>query len=102
MPRPKNETSALVADFQQRITALVDAARRQGRAEALVHIRGLVAGGAAPKRGPGRPRKDGSVAPARTKSGKPRKNPWAKLSPAARLARINAIRKGKGLPPREA
>jgi len=29
-----------------------------------------------------------------------RKNSWAGLSPAARLARVNAIRKGKGLPPR--
>ncbi len=102
MPRPKSETSALVADLTSRIAQVVDAARRQGRDEALGHIRNLVAGGAAPKRGPGRPRKDGSVAPTPTKSGRPRKNPWAKLSPAARLARVNAIRKGKGLPPREA
>jgi hypothetical protein len=100
MPRPKNETSALLADLQSRVAQLVETARRQGRDEALGHIRSLV-GGAAPKRGPGRPRKDAGAAPAapaRTKSGKRRKNPWAKLSPAARLARINAIRKGKGLP----
>lgn len=101
MPRPKNETSALVADFTNRIAQLVESARRQGRAEALGHIRNLVGGGAAPKRGPGRPRKDASATPVRTKSGKPRKNPWAKLSPSARLARINAIRKGKGLPLRD-
>jgi len=30
------------------------------------------------------------------------KNSWAGLSAAARLARINAVRKGKGLPPRTA
>jgi hypothetical protein len=29
-----------------------------------------------------------------------RRNSWAGLSQAARLKRVNAIRKGKGLPPR--
>lgn len=32
---------------------------------------------------------------------KARKNPWHGLSPAARLARVNAIRKGRGLAPRK-
>ena len=34
----------------------------------------------------------------KTKSGKPRKNPWANLTPEQRLKRVNAIRKGRGLP----
>lgn len=33
---------------------------------------------------------------------KPRRNPWAGLTPAERLARVNAIRVGRGLPAREA
>ena len=32
------------------------------------------------------------------KTKKPRKNPWADLTPQQRLKRVNAIRKGRGLP----
>lgn len=103
MARMKNETSALLSDLHRRIDDLVAAARSEGRDEALGHIRSLVAGGAMPvKRGPGRPPKSASSAfAAEAKPKKRRKNSWAGLSPAARLARINAIRKGKGLAPRE-
>lgn len=31
-----------------------------------------------------------------------RRNPWADMTPEQRLARVNAIRKGRGLPPRKA
>jgi hypothetical protein len=56
------------------------------------------------RRGPGRPRgsKNKSNFAATAKSKQKRKNSWAGLSAAARLARVNAIRKGKGLPPRSA
>ena len=39
---------------------------------------------------------------ATAKSGKKRKNSWSGLSAEARLARVNAIRKGRGLPPKSA
>ena len=97
-----------------RLERLVAAAQKEGRDEALAEIRALIAGGdgeiPAPKtRGPGRPKgsknKATSDAPAKApaakSSGKRRKNPWAGLSPADRLARVNAIRKGRGLPPKE-
>lgn len=100
MPRMKNETSALLADLHRRIDSLVAAAKKAGHDEALGHIRALVAGGGVVKRGPGRPPKN-PLAAASAKPKKRRKNSWAGLSPSARLARINAIRKGKGLPPRD-
>jgi hypothetical protein len=97
----KNETSVLLADLHRRIDAVVDAARKSGHDDALGQIRSLVAGGGAVKRGPGRPRKN-PLAAVSAGPKKRRKNSWAGLSPSARLARINAIRKGKGLPPRDA
>ena len=100
MPRMKNETSVLIADLHRRLDAVVAAARKSGHDDALSSIRAIVAGGAPVKRGPGRPRKNPVAVAAGPK--KRRKNSWAGLSPAARLARINAIRKGKGLPPRDA
>jgi hypothetical protein len=102
MPRLPTETSALVADLTARIERLAEAARAEGRASALASLRAVLEGGA-PRRGPGRPRKDAApvaeVKPRR--AGKRRKNPWAGLSPAERLARVNAIRKGRGLPLKE-
>jgi hypothetical protein len=98
----KNETSVLVADLHRRIDAIVAAAKKSGHDEALGHIRALVVGGGIVKRGPGRPRKNPLAAAISKGPKKRRKNSWAGLSPAARLARINAIRKGKGLPPRDA
>src|SRR5262245_5493831 len=97
-----DETAAVLADLKSRIDRLVAAARAEGHAAAMAEIRSLVGGEVAPaKRGPGRPRKaETSVAaatPRRAKS-KRRKNPWAGISPERRLERINAIRKGRGLP----
>ena len=102
MSRMNAETAAMLADLHRRIDQIVEAAKSQGRDEALGHIRSLVGGTALPaKRGPGRPRKDGSsAAPAAAAPKQRRKNSWAGLSAADRLARVNAIRKGKGLPPR--
>ena len=99
MPRLPNETSVQLRDLQARLARLVEMARREGREDAFGQIRTLVDGGT-PRRGPGRPPK--AAAPAAPKPRrKRRKNPWAGLSPAAKLARVNAIRKGRGLPPKE-
>jgi hypothetical protein len=106
MPRPSNETSALLADLKSRLDQVVATARAEGHAEALEELRSLVGAGAAPmKRGPGRPKGSknvpkGHAASAADKPAKKRKSSWAGLSPEARLARVNAIRKGKGLPPK--
>jgi hypothetical protein len=107
--------SGVVAEITARLGELVEAARAEGRAEALAEVAGLVSGGrgsaaaAAPaKRGPGRPKgsrnkpKAGRPAAKPAKAKKPRKSGWAGLTPEARLARINAIRVGRGLPPKDA
>ena len=108
MARTAENSTSMAADLARRLANLVAAAKAEGRAEALAELRQLVAGGAAPaKRGPGRPKgsrnkpKAGGTAKA-AKSGKKRKNPWAALSAEQRLARVNAIRKGRGLAPKTA
>lgn len=104
------DAATLVADLVSRLERLVDAARQEGREAALSEVRNLV-GGAIPtgslvKRGPGRPKSSKnaprSAAAAPLKPRQKRKNSWAGLSAEARLTRVNAIRKGKGLPPKEA
>jgi hypothetical protein len=103
MPRVASDTAALVADLKSRLDQLVATAVAEGRIEALANLRSVLAGGAPVRRGPGRPK--GSKNKPRSVAAKPkrrRKNSWAGLSPAARLARVNAIRKGKGLPPKVA
>jgi hypothetical protein len=106
MPRPASEPSDLVADLHARLDRLLEVARAEGRDEALANIRALVGGGAAPaRRGPGRPRGSKNKPKADGAPAKPsgrRKNPWAGLSAEERLARVNAIRKGRGLPPKTA
>jgi hypothetical protein len=94
----KYATSVLLADLKNRIDTILAAARKQGHDEALANIRALVGetGVSSGRRGPGRP-KDSMNKPRRA-----RKNSWTGLSPDDRLARVNAIRKGKGLPPRSA
>jgi hypothetical protein len=92
-----SEMSALVADLKNRIDQIVAAARDEGRAQALAEIRSLVGGGEVSiKRGPGRPRSSAN----KPKSDK-RKSSWSSMTPEARLARVNAIRKGKGLSPKD-
>lgn len=100
MARLKEDTKTLIADLSARLAKLVEVAKKEGREAALTEVRALVGGavnigGGAPRRGrkPGAPKAE---KPAKRK-GK-RKNPWANLSPEARLARVNAIRKGRGLP----
>jgi hypothetical protein len=102
MPRPANETSVLLADLHARLGRVVEVARQAGHDTALEEIRRLVRGGSAGvpmRRGPGRPKGSRNKPKALAAAPKrPRRNSWAGLSKAARLKRINAIRKGKGLP----
>jgi len=93
MPRIANRTDALLSDLGKRLASLVQTARSEGREEALADLRNLVGSGPA-KRG----RPAGKTVKKRRKSGKPRKNPWAKYTAAEKLARINKMRKGRGLP----
>jgi hypothetical protein len=96
MPRIKNETDALLADLTARIGRLVETAKQEGRDDALAEVRQLTGATAASGK-----RARRSAKPAKPRSAKPRKNSWANLTPKARLARINAMRKGRGLPPKK-
>jgi hypothetical protein len=108
MPPIATETSMLIADLQARLARVVEVATQEGRDTALAQVRSIVGGGGVAvgpiRRGPGRPMgsknkpKDAATAKPKQK----RKNSWAGLSASERLARVNAIRKGKGLPPRSA
>ncbi len=96
MPRMKNETDALVSDLANRLERLVAAARQEGREAALAEVRSLVGG--AVNLSPPRP-SAAAASPIRKTDG--RRNSWSGMTPAARLARVNAIRRGKGLPPKD-
>ena len=102
MPRLKNETSVLIADLKSRIDRMVEIAMREGRERALGDIRALVAGGLPVKRGPGRPPKSsyGVAAPARAKSRKKRRNPWAHMTADQRAERVCKMLAGRGLKPK--
>ncbi len=107
MPRRKKtaSTDELLNELTDGLARLVAAARDEGREGALAELRGVLGetGGAKATRGGKRGRKAASTKTSakktkRTKSGKKRKNPWANLTDERRLARVNAIRKGRGLP----
>jgi len=104
MPRSSNELSALVFDLHARLAHVLDVARADGNARALREIASLVGGGAPAKRGPGRPlgskNKPTTAAAATSKKRDGRSDAWSRLTPTHRLARVNAIRKANGLPPR--
>ncbi len=104
MPRTANTTDALLADLSNRLARLAETARKEGREEALADVRSLVSGEATKRRKPTprKPKAARKAAKPRTKSKKPRKSSWAGLTPEQWLARVNAIRKGRGLPPRAA
>jgi hypothetical protein len=108
MPRKPNETAAQLSDLKARLDQLVASARAQGRAAALDEVRSLVGGTvgapAAAKRGPGRPKGSTKTATKAARAAKPkavRKSSWEGLTPEQRLERVNAIRKGRGLKPRD-
>lgn len=99
-----SNTDAILADIQKRLVDLVEAARQEGKEGAVDQIRGILGGSlgmpAAPvKRGPGRPRKNPLAAPAPAaapkKAKKPRRNPWAHLTPEERAERIRKMQEGR-------
>lgn len=98
MPRTTGETAALVSDFAGRLERLVAIARQEGRESALAEVRSLVGGTVAPTARPHRTAAP-TASPKRKTDG--RRNSWSGMTPAARLARVNAIRAGKGLPPKD-
>jgi hypothetical protein len=114
MPRTAASTKSLVAEFTSNLERIVAAAHAEGRDAALAEVRGLIGGGAslagslvvAQRRG--RPfgsknKAPGAAAKApKAKRAKARRSSWAGLSPEARLARVNAIRVGRGLAPKTA
>lgn len=103
MPKITNETTTLLQDFTARLERLVEAAKAEGRDAALADLRRLM-GDAAPspvRRGPGRPKGRKAAPKSDVAPAKKRKSSWAGLTAEARLARVNAIRTGKGLPPKE-
>ena len=99
----KDGSAAIVASLQSLLKRLVETSQAEGRAAALASITDQLLGRGGARRGRpagkrGRPAGAKSASKSRRKR---RKNPWATLSPSERLARINAIRKGRGLPPRD-
>jgi hypothetical protein len=98
----KNESATLVQDLKTRLDLLVGVAMREGHDAALGEIRSLVGGAVegGVRRGPGRPKGSKNTPKDATAPAKKRRNSWAGLSAEDRLARVNAIRKGKGLPPK--
>jgi hypothetical protein len=98
----KNETADLIADLHSRINRIVEAAQHEGKDQALAQLRGLLGGAAPVRRGPGRPKGSKNAVKPVAKKGKKRKNSWSGLTAEQKLARVNAIRKGRGLPPKSA
>ncbi len=99
MARSSNSVKSQLEDIIGRLRTLVDAARLAGREDALTEMRNLLGSDSSGRK---RSSGDGGAKATRRKSTKPRKNPWAGLTPEQHLARVNAIRAGRGLPPREA
>jgi hypothetical protein len=97
MPRIANNTDAILKDLIGRLEKLVEAARAEGRDDALAEVRDLVGGGLAKTRG----RPPGTGAPTRRKSTKPRKNPWANMTDEERKARVRKMLAGRGLKPKD-
>ena len=98
MPRIANNTDAMIKDLMSRIEKLVETARAEGREDALAEVRDLVGGAAAKPRARSA---SGDGKPARTKSGKPRKNPWANMTEEQRKERVRKMLAGRGLKPKD-
>jgi len=100
MPKTDQSSTALLAAVQTMLRRLVDTSRVEGRQDALATITDQLLGSGG-RRGRGAGRSGRAASAVSAKPHRKRKNPWATMSPTDRLARINAIRKGRGLPPRE-
>ena len=101
MPRVASNSDAQLKDLISRLEKMVDAARKEGRDTALAAVKSLVVGGGAKTRGRGK----GQAAPAaekktRRKSKKPRKNPWATMTPEEKKDRVRKMLAGRGLKPK--
>ena len=102
MPRTRSADSIL-SEMQSQLEKLVGAARREGRADALAEVRALVGGtggaaaaeAAAPS-GRGRRKAAGKKAASK----KPRKNPWANMTPEQKKDRVRKMLAGRGLTPK--
>ena len=98
------------ADLTGRIERLLNAARREGREEALAEVRSLVGGTAASSTAA--PKTAGASAatqsaestkPAkapRKKSSKSRKNPWATMTAEQKAERVRKMLAGRGIKPK--
>ncbi len=105
--------SAALGEVNRLLEGAAPAARGRGRRRGRKAARARTA--ATPKKARGGRQTGGGAAkagktakkaaakpakPAKKASKKARRNPWAGLTPEQRLARVNAIRKGRGLPPK--
>ncbi len=97
MPRIANNTDALLRDLQQRMEKLVETARAEGREQALADVRALVGGRSPATRGAA----SADEPKPRRKSSKPRKNPWATMTPEERKVRVRKMLAGRGLKPKD-
>lgn len=97
MPRVANNTDALLKDLTARLEKLVASARQEGREDALAEVRDLVAGAGPKPRG----RPASAASKPRRKSTKPRKNPWANMTPEQKKARVRKMLAGRGLKPKD-
>jgi len=95
MPRMNPSTSQQVNQIMASLENIVNSARNEGREEALAEVRSLVGGVAH-----GLPRAAAAKSPVKmTKSGRPRKNPWANMTAEQREERVRKMLAGRGLTP---
>ncbi len=100
MPRHKNDTDVLLADLVARLEKLVVTARREGRESALNEVRSVVGGGSGTGTGSGSEKSASKLAKPKKKSSKPRKNPWASMTPEQKADRVRKMLAGRGLKPK--
>ena len=105
------EVDSARAKVQKALEELEAAVRREAEQALQERLRNVLAGAAdvpaAPRRGrpPGsknKPKTDAAAAAPAPGAATTRRNSWSGLTPEQKLARVNAIRKGRGLPPKTA
>ncbi len=108
MPRPESTPEEIVKELVARLDDLVVAAREAGRREAFAEVRRFVSDDAPTARSPVRAAAAefaassppaASRGPKLTKSGRPRRNPWADMTPEERRERVRRMLAGRGLTP---
>ena len=93
MPRIADDTAALLADLNKRLQRLVDAARKEGRDDALAEVRRLVGGGGGSGVHDGPAKK-----PAKRR--KKRKTWWDTATKKQKAERVKKMLAGRGLKPK--